>query len=121
MHQQSMPLLGPTAPPKYQHPAQEIRLCRHMSDAVRLSARHAGLSQEMLADRIGVTASYMSLLLNGKRPWQQRQLEAIRKVTGSLATLQLAALREGVELYVDPVETRKAALRAELAQLENAA
>ena len=121
MNQLEMGLLGSTSAPRYQHPASEIRICRDMADAVWLALRHARMTQEALADRIGVSASYMSLLLNGKRPWQQRQLEAIRRVTGSLATLQLSALREGVELYADPVETRKAALKAELAELERAA
>ena len=114
-------LVGSATRPRYRHPLSEIRLCTKVTHAVRLSLSHAQMDQETLAERIGVSPSYMSLLLNGKRPWQQRQLQMIRTVTGSLATLQFAAMQEGVELYVDDVEVRKAQLRSELAQLERAA
>lgn len=119
--QAEMPLVGSVTRPLHAHPASEVRLCRCMADAVYLSMRHAGMAQDAIADRIHITPSYLSQMMTGRRPWQQPVLHRIRQVTGSLATLQYDAQCEGVLVYADPVETRKAALKAELAELDHAA
>lgn len=115
--QGELSLIGCPTRPKYQHPPQEIAICTSTSDAVALSLRHARMTQEMIADCINVSTGYMSMLMIGKRPWQQKHLELIRHHTGSLATLQLAAMREGVEVYADPVKVRLAQIEQEKQEL----
>ncbi|WP_411887378.1 helix-turn-helix domain-containing protein [Hydrocarboniphaga effusa] len=119
--QGEMALMGVVTRPKFKHPDSVIRVLKSMSDAVAVSMSHAQMSQQDLADAIHVSKSYMSRLFGGQRPWQQKHLERVRKATGSLATLQYAAMKEGLEVYVDEVEVRKAQLRAELAHLEKVA
>lgn len=117
MTQGELSLLGLASRPPHKHPPSELALCGCMSDAVWLSMRHARLTQELLAESIHVSPAYMSMLLNGKRPWQAKHLERIRQHTKSLATLQYAALREGLDLYVDPLTVREAQAKAELEEI----
>ena len=119
--QGELALLGCSTRPKYPHPTQEIGICASMSDAVALSLRHARMTQEMIADCLNVSAGYLSMLMIGKRPWQQKHLELIRHHTGSLATLQFSAMREGVEVYADPVKVRLAQIEQEREALLRAA
>ena len=79
---------------------------------------HAGMTQEHLADRVGVSQQYLSLCLAGKRKWPVTVVVAVSHTTGSLAPIQWVCKQVGGELYCDPVEQRKAKLRAELADLE---
>ena len=82
---------------------------------------HAGVTQESLAESLGMSAGYLSLLLNGKREWSEKRLRAVSAVTASLAPIQWLCAQFGGEFYADSVEQRKALLRAELDQLEKAA
>lgn len=120
MIQSNMPWVGPSSPTRYNHPPQEVRICRSLSDAVYVSMRYAQMTQETLAGRIHVSPAYMSMLLSGKRPWQDKHLTGVRKATGSLATLQYAAMLEGVELYVDEVAVREAQAHAVLRECQEA-
>lgn len=117
MAQKEFSLIGPATPGRYEHPDSEVRICRDMSDAVYISMRHAQMTQEVLAERIHVSPGYLSLMLNRKRPWQHKHLQRVRHTTGSMATLQFAAMQEGMDLYVDPVKARLAQLEQEKQEL----
>lgn len=122
--QTEMPLLGDTRRPQYTHPIREIAAIGSMSQAVGRALLHAGMTQEELADRIGVSASYMSLMMTGRRNWPESAVRRVVTVTGSLAPVQWLCAQYGGEFYVDPVKSEKAQLRARLAELqaqENAA
>lgn len=119
--QTELPVMGSVTRPKYQHPPSEIRACKSKAQACRVALLHSGMTQESVAERLHKTAGYMSMLLSGKRDWPDKLLGRFMHVTGSLAPLQWDALQEGVSLYVDEVEQRKAQLRAELSHLERAA
>lgn len=119
--QKELPLIGSVTRPAYTHPASEMALCTSMTQAAYLAIRHARLTQDEAAERLCVTAGYLSMLLTGKRHWSEDKLRRLMTITGSMAPAQWLCASVGAALYVDPVETRKAALRAELRQLEQAA
>ena len=99
------------------HAPAEMRCCRTKGHACRVALIHSGFSQETVADRMGVTGGYLSLLLSGKRRWTDDMQRRFIRITGSLAPLQWDAEQQGVELYVDPVKQRLAQLEAEKAEI----
>lgn len=115
--QNELALLGSVIRPKYQHPHAEIRACEKKFHACRIAMTHAAITQEMLAERIGKTPGYVSMLMSGKRDWPDKLLRKLMTVTGSMAPLQWDAMREGVELYADPVRVELAQLEARRAEL----
>lgn len=119
--QKEFPLIGSVTRPTYVHPASEMALCNSMTQAAYLAIRHARLTQDEAADRLCVTAGYLSMLLTGKRHWSEDKLRRLMTITGSMAPLQWLCISVGALLFVDPVETRKAQLRAELHELEQKA
>lgn len=119
--QRELPLIGSATRPVHVHPVAEIALCKTLQQAAYIALRHAGLTQEDAADRLAVTGGYMSMLMTGKRKWSEDKIRRLVTITGSLAPLQWLAVQAGVSLYVDPVETRKAQLIAELEHLQRAA
>lgn len=116
-----LPLMGSVTRPKHQHSPAEMRCCTSKAMACRLALMHAGMAQDVAAERLCVTPGYMSMLLSGKRHWSDALQRRLMTITGSLAPLQWDALQEGVELYADPVRVREAQLMAELAELRRAA
>lgn len=119
--QTAFPLLGSATRPTYFHPVADMALCQSITHAVYLALRHAQMTQEEAAERLAVTGGYMSMLMTGKRHWSEDKIRRLMTITGSMAPLQWLCASVGAQLYADPVETRKAALRAELQSLEKAA
>lgn len=119
--QQEMRYMGLTAPTPKAHPLTEIGVCKTMAQAIYRAMLHAGMTQETLADRVGVSASYMSLILSGKRKTPEDVIRRVVNVTGSLAPIQWMCAQFGGEFYADPVDVRKAQLLQELQALEKAA
>jgi transcriptional regulator with XRE-family HTH domain len=56
--------------------------------AIRQFCRQSGLTQAQLADRVGISPSYLSHLENGKETKQLRRIVAILKLLGVRVTLQ---------------------------------
>lgn len=116
--QTELRLIGSVTPPKYRHPLPEIRLCTSKIQACRLAMNHAHMTQETTSERIAVSVGYMSMLMNGKRPWSDTLQRRLMKATGSLAPLQWDAMQEGVEVYADPILQREAELLSELQEIQ---
>jgi len=119
--QTEMALLGLTSPPMRLVSPAELRLLRSDGEAARLALQRAGMSQEQLAERLAKSTGYVSLLLTDQRNWPAKLLRQVARLTGCAAPLQRQASELGLEIYADEIKTRKAALLAELAQLEDAA
>ena len=100
------------------HPTVEIAACASLPQAIYRALMHSGCTQEAIAEKVGVSASYMSLILTGKRICPARLLLDIVRVTKSAAPLQWMTAQVGAEVYLDEVEAKRARLRAELAELE---
>lgn len=111
MSQAEMPLLGLVSRPLIEATAQEMACVKCMSDAVDLCLRKARMNYAELAGEIGVSKSYLSMLMNGTRRWQCHHIERVIAATRCLAPHQYSASRLGVDVYVDPV-------KVELAQAE---
>lgn len=56
--------------------------------AIRHYRKQAGLTQAELADKVGLTVSYLSRLENGQETEQLRRIVALWKQLGVRATLQ---------------------------------
>lgn len=113
-----MPIVGSVTRPMRVHERREIALCRNKTDAAYLSLRHCGLDQERIAERIPMDAGHLSRIIRGNRPWSDRLQATFERITGSFALTQWDCHVRGAEFFADPVETKKAQLRAELDQLE---
>ena len=59
-------------------------------EAIREYRRQAGLTQAELADRVGISATYLSRLENGQETEQLRRIITILKELGVRMTLQYA-------------------------------
>lgn len=119
--QTELRIMGSATRPKKAHSAAELAVCKTKAHACRLALLHSGLTQETVAERLAVTGGYLSMLLSGKRKWQDDLQHRFMNITGSLAPLQWDANREGVEVYLDAKKIREAELEAELAELRRAA
>ena len=103
------------------HPEQEIAACQTLAQAIYRAMMHSGDTQETIAERVGVSASYMSLILTGKRLCPARLVLDVVTATKSAAPLQWMTAQIGADLYLDPVRAEKAQLKARLAQLDERA
>lgn len=119
--QRGLPLLGDLKRPMHVHSPAEIVACKSKRDACRIALMHSGLSQETVAARLGCTPGFLCLLLGGKRDWSDERQYRFERITGSLAPHQWDVQRRGLSMHADPVEVRKAQLRAEIEALERAA
>lgn len=117
--QRELAVLGNVVRELSLHPAAEIASCETLAQAIYRALMHSGLTQETIADRLNVSASYLSLILTGKRSCPARLLLEIVTVTKSAAPLQWMTAQVGASVYLDPVEVRKAELRRELDNLEH--
>ena len=61
-----------------------------VGEAIRAYRRQAGLTQEELASRVGISATYLSRLENGQETEQLRRIITILKELGVRMTLQYA-------------------------------
>lgn len=118
--QQQMPFVGDITRPLKFHPWAELRGCRTKAQACRVSLIHSGFSQDHVADRMGITAGFLSMLLSGKRRWTDEMQRRFVRITGSYAPLQWDAEQEGLELHYDPVKVRRAAAQAVIDECDQA-
>lgn len=103
------------------HAPAELRGCKTMGQAGRVSLIHSGHSQEYIAERMGITPGYLSMLLSGKRHWTADVRRRFSRVTGSLATFQWDAMQDGLEVYYDAKQVALAQLEAERQRIMEAA
>ena len=103
------------------HSAAEIAACETLAQAIYRALMHSGDTQESIAAKINVSASYLSLILTGKRLCPARLVLDIVRVTHSAAPLQWMTAQVGAEVYLDEIEVKRARLKRELAELEGRA
>lgn len=120
MKQTALAMLGPTAPSLKTHTGADVASLESIGAALERAMVSARMTHETLASRVGVSRGYLGLLISGKR--QANVMVVLRAVraTGSLAPIQWICKQVGGELYADPLEQKKARLRAELKELEGA-
>lgn len=83
------------------------------------AARHSGMEDQEIADRIHICHGYMSRFMRGVAQQWTKRLVAFMRTTRSLAPLQWIAHQMGCELIVrDSQAQRIAALQAELRELQ---
>lgn len=112
--QTAFPFLTACADPK---PAPDGLLARITSDvdAIRVSIRASGLKQAYIAKALGVSAPYLSLIRNGKRPLPERLTTPFCYLTGQLLLKQYRDLQAALRAIRGGGETdRIAALATEL-------
>lgn len=119
--QRELNLIGGVTLPMVMHSAAEMRLVNSKTDAAYLSLRRCGFDQQVIAEHMPMDAGHLSRMIRGVRPWSDNWQARFERLTGSYALTQWDCKARGAEFYADPVETRKAALRAELESLEKAA
>lgn len=61
----------------------------------------------------------MSGLLSGTKEWTHGKLKRFMSITGSYAPRQWQCMDDGGEFYIDPTQSRRAQLMAELASLDD--
>lgn len=103
------------------HPEAEIKACETLAQAIYRALMHSGDTQESIAAKVHVSASYLSLILTGKRICPARLVLDVVRVTKSAAPLQWMTAQVGAEVYLDEIEAKRARLRSELAELERRA
>lgn len=118
--QRELALLGNVVRDLALHPASEIAACETLAQAIYRALMHSGDTQESIASRINVSASYLSLILSNKRICPSRLVLDIARETKSAAPLQWMAAQVGASVYVDELAVREARLERELRQVREA-
>lgn len=116
--QTQLALLGNVVRELAVHPLQEIAACETLAQAIYRAMMHSGDTQESVAARVNVSASYLSLILTGKRICPARLVVDIARETKSAAPLQWMAAQIGAEVYVDELAAKEARLARELRQVQ---
>lgn len=118
--QREMPFLNKAKQPGMVADAL-LNSCKNRLDAIRLCVQLSSLSNEVIAENLGIDKGHFSRIMQGKAHFPDSKSIALMYLCGNFAPMQYEAMICGFQLYKDPKEQRKAELLAELQQLENAA
>jgi len=89
------------------------------SGVLNHSAKHSGMEDQEIADKIHISHGYMSRFMRGVGQQWAKRLIAFMRVTGSLAPLQWLADQMGCDITVrNVISAELAAARARVAELE---
>lgn len=113
-----LPFLGETSPPRRVHEDADVMACTTIGSAIERAMVSAHMTHESLSERMGVSRGYLSLIISGKRNANVLHVLRAVRATGSLAPIQWVCKQVGGELYCDPVEQKRAELKAQLAALD---
>lgn len=87
--------------------------------ALNEAVRHSGMEDQEVAERIHISAGYMSKFMRGVAFAWAKRLVSFMRVTNSLVPLQWMAHQMGCRLLVEDVAARELAeARARVAELE---
>ena len=118
--QREMPFLGEAK--KSQLVADSlIHQCRNRLDAIRLCVQLSSLSNEYIAEQLGIDKGHFSRIMQGKAWFPDTKSIDLMTLCGNFAPMQYEAWATGFELFKDTKAQRKAELLEELAKLEAAA
>lgn len=118
--QKEMPFLSEVRQPVMVADAL-LSTCKHRLDAIRLCVQLSSLSNEVIAENLGIDKGHFSRIMQGKAHFPDSKSIDLMMLCGNYAPMQYEAMMLGFNLFRDPKEQRKAELRAELNALENAA
>jgi transcriptional regulator with XRE-family HTH domain len=118
--QREMPFLGECKRGQMVNSAL-IQQCRHRLDAIRLCVQLSGLSNEYIADYLGIDKGHFSRIMQGKAWFPDTKSIDLITLCGNYAPLQYEAWATGFELFKDAKAQRLQELKAEIAALEAAA
>lgn len=112
-----MPLLSEVAQPVH----LEMFVVRQatFSGVLNHAAKHSGMEDQEIADRIHISHGYMSRFMRGVGQQWAKRLIAFMRTTQSLAPLQWIADQMGCDVVVrNAISAELAAARARVAELE---
>lgn len=95
-------------------PRHDMALASSLPAAVDMSRIAAGLTHEGLADRLGYSRAYITMLQTHKRRWTAEAILKVCRVTGDKATIQWLCRKAGGSFVpMSAAEQRLAELDAE--------
>ncbi len=119
--QGEMPLLGNVIAPLKPLSGKEMALIGSDGAALELCVIKSRMKYHEFARAICVTRGHLSNMIAGRKEVTLAVARRAVRVSGCLAPFQRALSEFAVDVYSDPVETEKAALRSRLSELERAA
>lgn len=119
--QSQLPLISALPVPQMV-PTDLINACANARQALSLCIRLSGYTDEVVADRIGISKGYLSKVLNGRASLDSDRRIRLMRVCGNLAPAQYEAQAMGCTINkIDARAAEVAALRERLRALEVAA
>lgn len=118
--QREMPFMAQAKQPVL-IPVELLGACNNRLDAIRLCVQLSSLSNEVVAESLGIDKGHFSRIMQGKAHFPDSKSIELMYLCGNYAPMQYEALICGFQLYKDPKEQRKAELLAELQALEKVA
>lgn len=118
--QREMPFLSQLKQPVMVQDAL-LTSCKHRLDAIRLCVQLSSLSNEVIAEQLGIDKGHFSRIMQGKAHFPDAKSVELMMLCGNYAPLQFEAMACGFNLFKDAKQQRRAELMAELQALENAA
>lgn len=122
MEQRKMPMVGAIQKPK-PLPIEEIQRCETALEAINLCVQRAHYRKNyVIAELIGMNASFFSKCLNGHQNFPPDKIEELEDVCGNTAYSQYRAWRRGWQQpELDERQQRIRDLEAELHELKETA
>lgn len=98
-----------------------VRKCKTHSQALALSIQLSDYSQEVIAERLGISAAQLSRLRNGRRGVSDKIMQRIAHATGNYAVSQFTAYNDGFILVRPAKSERIRELEEQIEKLRGAA
>lgn len=118
--QREMTFLSEASKPVMVEPAL-LQHCKNRLDAIRLCVQLSNLSNEVIAEQLGIDKGHFSRIMQGKAHFPDAKSIDLMMLCGNYAPMQFEAMKFGFILQLDTKEARKAKLIAELEALGVAA
>lgn len=94
-----------------------IKACKDGLDAIRLCMQLSNLSQEYIADQLGIDPGHMTRMLQGRANFPDKKRKALMLLCGNYAPVQYDAYSLNLDLRVKDKEEEIRELRTKLAML----
>ena len=117
--QREMPFLGVVSAPK-PVASELLDRCSNARQALSLCIRMSGFTDEVVAEKVGITKGYLSKILNGRASLDGDRRMKLMEVCGNCAPTQYEARRLGFELVERSKDARIQQLEALIQTLKAA-